>query len=106
MIRRPPRSTLFPYTTLFRSIPAPDGKDLNLNRAHQVPLEIAHPYQTPSLPGPCFFVRIDSGPGFLGTSSAACRITHLDRQRVCAHQSAGARELTRWNPSRISSNNL
>src|SRR5437588_7312279 len=25
MIRRPPRSTLFPYTTLFRSIPGPDG---------------------------------------------------------------------------------
>src|SRR3712207_7342191 len=24
MIRRPPRSTLFPYTTLFRSQPAPD----------------------------------------------------------------------------------
>src|SRR5256885_17141719 len=24
MIRRPPRSTLFPYTTLFRSINAPD----------------------------------------------------------------------------------
>src|SRR5256885_3525525 len=24
MIRRPPRSTLFPYTTLFRSIPAED----------------------------------------------------------------------------------
>src|SRR2546427_4242500 len=26
MIRRPPRSTLFPYTTLFRSIPAGRGK--------------------------------------------------------------------------------
>src|SRR5260370_23343849 len=26
MIRRPPRSTLFPYTTLFRSYPGPDGK--------------------------------------------------------------------------------
>src|SRR5437016_10978656 len=25
MIRRPPRSTLFPYTTLFRSPPAPNG---------------------------------------------------------------------------------
>src|SRR5215203_4868492 len=25
MIRRPPRSTLFPYTTLFRSIPSNDG---------------------------------------------------------------------------------
>src|SRR2546429_5353246 len=24
MIRRPPRSTLFPYTTLFRSVPADD----------------------------------------------------------------------------------
>src|SRR2546427_7596376 len=26
MIRRPPRSTLFPYTTLFRSRPAPPGR--------------------------------------------------------------------------------
>src|SRR5256885_13096752 len=26
MIRRPPRSTLFPYTTLFRSLPPPDGR--------------------------------------------------------------------------------
>src|SRR2546425_2476288 len=25
MIRRPPRSTLFPYTTLFRSLRRPDG---------------------------------------------------------------------------------
>src|ERR1035441_1070288 len=27
MIRRPPRSTLFPYTTLFRSVDAGDGVD-------------------------------------------------------------------------------
>src|SRR6266436_9842118 len=27
MIRRPPRSTLFPYTTLFRSHPLADGHD-------------------------------------------------------------------------------
>src|SRR3989442_5780858 len=27
MIRRPPRSTLFPYTTLFRSLPAFRGPD-------------------------------------------------------------------------------
>src|SRR2546430_13559483 len=26
MIRRPPRSTLFPYTTLFRSLPSPPCK--------------------------------------------------------------------------------
>src|SRR4030066_1785978 len=27
MIRRPPRSTLFPYTTLFRSASGPDSRD-------------------------------------------------------------------------------
>src|SRR5258706_16286895 len=27
MIRRPPRSTLFPYTTLFRSVPAHHGSE-------------------------------------------------------------------------------
>src|SRR5256885_5831397 len=27
MIRRPPRSTLFPYTTLFRSLPTPASRD-------------------------------------------------------------------------------
>src|SRR4051794_41815374 len=27
MIRRPPRSTLFPYTTLFRSEVSPDGEE-------------------------------------------------------------------------------
>src|SRR2546422_8407755 len=29
MIRRPPRSTLFPYTTLFRSPPSPSGAALH-----------------------------------------------------------------------------
>src|SRR5260221_1178308 len=30
MIRRPPRSTLFPYTTLFRSVAGVDGGDESL----------------------------------------------------------------------------
>src|SRR5258708_29303385 len=30
MIRRPPRSTLFPYTTLFRSAPPPEHCDARL----------------------------------------------------------------------------
>src|SRR2546422_2884572 len=39
MIRRPPRSTLFPYTTLFRSLvlgqgrPAPDGRQVGKHAA-------------------------------------------------------------------------
>src|SRR2546430_13018365 len=42
MIRRPPRSTLFPYTTLFRSIGAPEralgteGVDQSLDRVVQI----------------------------------------------------------------------
>src|SRR2546427_4196110 len=44
MIRRPPRSTLFPYTTLFRSIPT-----AHLRRKRSVP--IAHSSHHPS--GPC-----------------------------------------------------
>src|SRR5258706_2615128 len=33
MIRRPPRSTLFPYTTLFRSVPRP-GLQIERNTDH------------------------------------------------------------------------
>src|SRR2546428_7621403 len=32
MIRRPPRSTLFPYTTLFRSLPTDPGHGLGAGR--------------------------------------------------------------------------
>src|SRR3712207_7503510 len=35
MIRRPPRSTLFPYTTLFRSAAALDGLPADLTRGHR-----------------------------------------------------------------------
>src|SRR3989449_4260457 len=35
MIRRPPRSTLFPYTTLFRSVNADDPAWQRLRRAHR-----------------------------------------------------------------------
>src|SRR2546422_10316748 len=44
MIRRPPRSTLFPYTTLFRSLPLrlheAEIHDLEVLAAHQNPLEL------------------------------------------------------------------
>src|SRR2546425_2324236 len=34
MIRRPPRSTLFPYTTLFRSLRVPEWRELPAVRGH------------------------------------------------------------------------
>src|SRR2546429_3676826 len=36
MIRRPPRSTLFPYTTLFRSIFSPSAGNHSIYRPQQV----------------------------------------------------------------------
>src|SRR5438270_9632034 len=41
MIRRPPRSTLFPYTTLFRSLCAPLGDPRHAPRV-TLPLAAAH----------------------------------------------------------------
>src|SRR6266540_336801 len=47
MIRRPPRSTLFPYTTLFRSTPAPGvARQLLLDPKKQLlPLLARHDHQ-------------------------------------------------------------
>src|SRR5438034_8019149 len=39
MIRQPPRSTLFPYTTLFRSVNADDGRALMQER-----LDLGHEF--------------------------------------------------------------
>src|SRR3712207_9050639 len=50
MIRRPPRSTLFPYTTLFRSATTRHGQPaLFLGLSHYKPRP-AHPIGEPGLP--------------------------------------------------------
>src|SRR5260370_12065888 len=45
MIRRPPRSTLFPYTTLFRSLVLLRCQPANVWRAATGPRWVAHPVQ-------------------------------------------------------------
>src|SRR5438034_5819151 len=48
MIRRPPRSTLFPYTTLFRSIPRPEGpSQAHVRRAERKAGRCPPPRQRP-----------------------------------------------------------
>src|SRR2546425_2836925 len=78
MIRRPPRSTLFPYTTLFRSLlgprsPCPQGEQRHKPHAerdgcffppreltvlrnpswHETKVELSAPYQSKSCTRPC-----------------------------------------------------
>src|SRR5438552_8538332 len=50
MLRRPPRSTLFPYTTLFRSAHAHAGRGRRGAAARRVRLSSARP-RTPAGPG-------------------------------------------------------
>src|SRR2546430_16592262 len=47
MIRRPPRSTLFPYTTLFRSHHVSVASRLELEQLRRLPLEhlVRHPFE-------------------------------------------------------------
>src|SRR5256885_6563594 len=44
MIRRPPRSTLFPYTTLFRSVPYRGPTDRLRRRRHRGQRLVVDPY--------------------------------------------------------------
>src|SRR5256886_14043478 len=74
MIRRPPRSTLFPYTTLFRS--HPDQRHLHhrrtdLPRDRHVLLERAARDQPGDLGGPRGRERADQGAEAGGGTAAA-----------------------------------
>src|SRR3712207_9449310 len=45
MIRRPPRSTLFPYTTLFRSLASPEeAEEVKANGFREVDIHPNQPY--------------------------------------------------------------
>src|SRR2546422_7966069 len=73
MIRRPPRSTLFPYTTLFRSLPraTPD------------------PYRaSPSLPSSCVAERGDRRLGARG-ARRPCASDGKDRKSTRLNSSHG-----------------
>src|SRR2546422_1092222 len=88
MIRRPPRSTLFPYTTLFRSEEGPRGR-LTPGRcpgAHQ--RRVAQPqgeYMAPKFQGVDFY-DVDS---MLAEEERAVRDTVRDRKSTRLNSSHG-----------------
>src|SRR3712207_9042564 len=85
MIRRPPRSTLFPYTTLFRSVRVTEDRQPGFCRADAVEvLEAA----ADRVPRPCPY----SGPGRCG----GCDWQHVAHEGQLGLKAAVVREqLTR-----------
>src|SRR2546427_4607658 len=59
MIRRPPRSTLFPYTTLFRSLIEAE-RIAEVDRAREVLLRAVEPMQRRELLGPQHAERFEN----------------------------------------------
>src|SRR5256885_13222730 len=57
MIRRPPRSTLFPYTTLFRSVRAADSLPTVTRATSVAGLAVSGRLRLLALPGPLFSSR-------------------------------------------------
>src|SRR5256885_12416074 len=83
MIRRPPRSTLFPYTTLFRSVlcrtpkaKGPSGSSAraraSLIMAGGLPVRRGAEEHTAVLQSPCYFV---------------CRLLFLKKKKIIFHLS-------------------
>src|SRR3712207_5682598 len=71
MIRRPPRSTLFPYTTLFRSLRHPEGarhrgtrEDQNTQARVVLDEGFCQPQRASQVPEPVGVVRIHKYSGF------------------------------------------
>src|SRR5256885_13052187 len=60
MIRRPPRSTLFPYTTLFRSLPPAQGAD-RVWSAIEARLQEVERSMAPALRGQTVYFEVNRG---------------------------------------------
>src|SRR3712207_6934504 len=78
MIRRPPRSTLFPYTTLFRSGGADHGRAGQQRRTGLVPAQHGRAGQA-ELP--------DQGRADAGVGEVAVPVTHVRGVRSEEHTS-------------------
>src|SRR2546422_1728860 len=86
MIRRPPRSTLFPYTTLFRSA-APDGQ----GRAEQESLGPPAGLRAEG-PGDRKSTRLNSSHGYISYAVFCLKKKKKNQKRTAAtRESAGSR---------------
>src|SRR6266576_6180362 len=88
MIRRPPRSTLFPYTTLFRSHPGPACEFATVRRVARIAGEILGELGATGWPktsggnGLHIYVRIEPRWGFAEVRRAALAFAREVERRV------------------------
>src|SRR2546430_6995812 len=88
MIRRPPRSTLFPYTTLFRSGPrntGPSRTDINREARDDgvwttTEFETLPPMPTLRWPGPAYDSDVDVRPFLRSTDRKSTRLNSSHSQ--------------------------
>src|SRR2546430_5340945 len=77
MIRRPPRSTLFPYTTLFRSAPA------KVRAVSSLAWDATTPWQDPSVQIPSCVWRSEEHTSELQSqSNLVCRLLLEKKKRA------------------------
>src|SRR5256885_16136856 len=96
MIRRPPRSTLFPYTTLFRSDVALDARPPATLRHRRLDAEVAHLGRAGT---EARILRGDSGGGHQRERDRCQRDTVVGHRRLLA--GTLDRKSTRLNSSHL-----
>src|SRR2546430_8888388 len=75
MIRRPPRSTLFPYTTLFRSKDLQPGETLRVHPGHVGAFQVGVSFQITTVPGIKNMIRSEEHTSELQSqSNLVCRL--------------------------------
>src|SRR5690348_17814680 len=88
MIPRPPRSTLFPYTTLFRSGERLKHRRLNVGREHRPVRTNFAREQEARVPDPCTDVGQDRKSTRLNSShpSISYAVFCLKKKTICGRQ--------------------
>src|SRR5947199_4525200 len=91
MLRRPPRSTLFPYTTLFRSMVAPPGL-VNSQQHGAVPRRLHSSQRLPEVgPGAAAHRSEEHTSELQSLRHLVCRLLLEKKKKKIERQDASAR---------------